>query len=63
MKQATKNYREIETEDHIFRLDRIQDFFFQETYFSVWDVIGDYYETFSTLGEAQKDFERIVMEA
>jgi hypothetical protein len=62
MKTATKNYREVETADHIWRLDRISDYFFQETYFSVWDVIGDYYETFNSYGEAAADFEKMIME-
>ena len=62
MKKATKNYRQFENDDHIFQLDRIQDFFFQETYFAVWDVIGDYYETFDTLGEAERDFNRVIAE-
>lgn len=62
MKTATKNYREVETAEHIWRLDRINDYFFQETYFSVWDVIGDYYETFNTYEEAAADFEKVIKE-
>lgn len=63
MKTAAKNYRTFENDDHIYQLDKIRDYFFQEVYFMVSDLIGDYCETFDNLEAAQKDFERIVKEA
>jgi hypothetical protein len=58
--QATKVIKQFEDEDHMFFLEKIQDFYFQETYFMVCDLIGDYCENFDTLEEAQKDFDNLI---
>ena len=58
--QATKVIKSYEDADHMFFLEKIQDFYFQETYFAVCDLIGDYYETFENLEEAIKDFYNLV---
>ena len=58
--QATKVIKRYEDADHMFFLEKIQDFYFQETYFMVCDLIGDYCENFETLEEAMKDFYNLI---
>ncbi len=54
---------QIEIGDHLFYLEKIYFYDFQETIYSVVDILGDYDESFNTLEEAQIEFNRIVMEA
>lgn len=58
--QAVKVIKQYEDDDHMFFLEKIQDFFYQETYYMVCDLIGDYCEDFETLEEAQKDFDNLI---
>ena len=58
--QATKVIKTYEDNEHMFFLERIQDYYFQETYFMVCDLIGDYCENFETLEEATKDFYNLI---
>ena len=62
MRKASKVYSQFENENHIYQLEKINDYFFQEVYFTVSDIIGDYYEVFDTFGEARKDFMRVIKE-
>ncbi len=54
---------QIEINDHIYYLSKIYYYDFQETIYSVTDILGDYDESFNTLEEAQIEFNRVVMEA
>ena len=58
--QATKVIKAYEDDEHMFFLEKIQDYYFQEVYFMVCDLIGDYCETFEKLEEAKKDFEKLI---
>ena len=58
--QATKIIKQYEDDEHMFFLEKIQDYYFQETYFMVCDLIGDYCETFETLPEAIKDYNNLI---
>lgn len=42
--------------DHEYWLEKIYYFDFQETVYSVFDMLGDYSETFNTLEEAEKAY-------
>lgn len=61
--ETGKILRQHETDDCIFYLERVYYYDFQETSYIVADYIGEYYETFDNLEEAEADFNDIVKRA
>lgn len=60
--ETSKKLFEVETDNHIWIIEKVYYFDFQETDFIVMDVLGDYCESFESEQQAIEDFNKRIKE-